>query len=66
METIQTLSDIDTTTKEGKYFLAALGMLTCQKRLKLSGKYTRGSAMTPDEMIAEVDKVKKVIYFFNH
>lgn len=48
---INTLSQINVQSDEGRLLMAALAILTTQPQLTLFGKPKRGSSMTPDEMI---------------
>lgn len=49
---INTLNDVDTSTEEGKMFMAALAMITTESR----------THQEPDAVIEEIQKLKKHMY----
>jgi|SRR6185312_6477137 len=62
MKPLQNLSDVNTNTKEGRYLMAALAILTTQPKLKLFGEERSGEQMTPDEMLGQVYKLQETMY----
>jgi len=56
-----TLENIDTTTKEGKYLLAALGILTVSKFM-FKGDEINGGGLTPDEVLKKLEIVSNEMF----
>lgn len=55
-------SEIDTNSKEGRYLMAAIAMLTTQPSLVIFGKKKKGTSMTPDEMIKALGGLCEKMY----
>jgi hypothetical protein len=62
MKPLKDLSEIDTNSKEGKYLIASLAVLTTQPVLKLNGVARQGTHMTPDDMLNEVTELCLLMY----
>lgn len=62
MKPLQNLSDVNTNSKEGRYLMAALAILTTQPKLKLFGEDKSGEQMAPDEMLEQVYKLQETMY----
>ncbi len=62
MKPLQNLSDVNTNSKEGRYLMAALAILTTQPKLKLFGEDKSGEQMTPNEMLEHIYKLQKTMY----
>lgn len=56
-----TLENIDTTSKEGKLLLAALGILTVSKFM-FKGSEVNGGGLTPDQVLKKLEIISNEMF----
>lgn len=56
------ISEINTSTKEGKLLMMALAALTVSPSICVNGQQLDGTKMTPDEMLSEISKTADLVY----